>query len=272
MEVIIRGLPVHVEERGQGRPIVLLHGKPTDHRLMTVAYEPIFETRPGWRRLYLDLPGMGATPAADWITSIDDVLDIVDAAVGSLLEGARFVLVGSSYGGLLALGLVHRRASTIDGLALVAPLVEWEDPKRRVPERRILFSDPEVVAGLSDDERFWTKVSVVQTAETLAAFRQGVLPGLRIADHAFVDRIDAGPGLSVDVRRLPEPFDRPALILVGRQDANVGYLDSIDLIESYPRATLAVLDRAGHGVRAEQQTLFRALTNEWLDRVELEAP
>ena len=35
-----------------------------------------------------------------------------------------------------------------------------------------------------------------------------------------------------------------------------------------PRATYATLDRAGHGVYLEQDALFRALTSEWLDRVE----
>lgn len=272
MEVVVRGLAVHVEERGEGRPIVMLHGRPADHRLMTVAFEPIFEARPGWRRIYLDLPGMGATPGADWITSLDDVLGVVDGAVGAILGDARFALVGASFGGHLALGLMHRRAAAVDGLALVAPAVELDDERLRRPERRVFFSDPAVVAGLAEDERFWTNVSVVQTAETLELFRAGVLPGMRVADHAFLDRLDAGPGLSVDVRRLPDPFDRPTLILVGRQDTNVGYLDSIDLLESYPRATLAILDRAGHGVRAEQRGLFRALTDEWLDRVALESP
>lgn len=273
MQVDVRGLSVHVEERGEGRPIVLLHGWPADHRLMTVAFEPIFEGRPGWRRIYPDLPGMGATPGPDWIRSQDDVLDVVDGVITAVLgKGARFALAGASYGGYLALGLMHRRAALVDGLALVAPEVEADENRARRPKRRVFFSDPDVVAALADDERNWTNVSVVQTAETLAAFRAGVLPGIRAADHAFLDRLDAGPNLTVDVRRLPEPFDRPTLILAGRQDTNVGYLDALDLLESYPRATLAILDRAGHGLRAEQPTLFRALTNEWLDRVELERP
>ena len=44
------------------------------------------------------------------------------------------------------------------------------------------------------------------------------------------------------------------------------------LLDECPRGTLAVLDRAGHGVSIEQQTLFRALASEWLDRVEEYAP
>ena len=63
-------------------------------------------------------------------------------------------------------------------------------------------------------------------------------------------------------------FDKPALFLLGRQDSHVGYQDAIQILEGYPRATLAVLDRAGHALGVEQEGLFHALINEWLDRVE----
>ncbi len=46
------------------------------------------------------------------------------------------------------------------------------------------------------------------------------------------------------------------------------YHDTYALLDSYPRATFAVLDRAGHMLALEQKSLFRALVNEWLDRVE----
>ena len=36
----------------------------------------------------------------------------------------------------------------------------------------------------------------------------------------------------------------------------------------FPRATFAVLDRAGHMLGFEQPVLLHALLNEWLDRVE----
>jgi pimeloyl-ACP methyl ester carboxylesterase len=97
------------------------------------------------------------------------------------------------------------------------------------------------------------------------------MPGLRIADFEFLDRLEAGPNLSIDVAGpLPAPFPAPTLILAGRQDSVVGWAGAIPLLESFPRATYAVLDRAGHGVRAEQNVLFQALVGEWLDRVELE--
>ncbi len=41
-----------------------------------------------------------------------------------------------------------------------------------------------------------------------------------------------------------------------------------EMAAQFPRATFAVLDRAGHGLTMEQTGLFRALVAEWLDRVE----
>jgi pimeloyl-ACP methyl ester carboxylesterase len=63
------------------------------------------------------------------------------------------------------------------------------------------------------------------------------------------------------------PFERPTLILTGRQDDAVGYLDQWRLLPHYPRATFAVLDVAGHNLQIEQPELFTALMLEWLDRV-----
>jgi pimeloyl-ACP methyl ester carboxylesterase len=72
------------------------------------------------------------------------------------------------------------------------------------------------------------------------------------------------------LRTAPEQapaYANPTLILAGRQDATVGYAGSWRLLEHYPRATFAVLDRSGHGLPHEQVGLVTALLAEWLDRV-----
>ena len=60
----------------------------------------------GWQRLYVDLPGTGASPAGE--PRSDAVLADVVAAVDSLLGGRPFVAAGWSYGGYLAAGLARR--------------------------------------------------------------------------------------------------------------------------------------------------------------------
>jgi pimeloyl-ACP methyl ester carboxylesterase len=95
-----------------------------------------------------------------------------------------------------------------------------------------------------------------------------VMPAVQSADHTFLERLEKASAFSFDVDKLAEPFAGPTLILTGRQDHWCGYQDAWNIVESYPRATFAVLDRAGHALWIEQEELVTALTREWLDRVE----
>lgn len=268
MECSVKGIPVYYEEMGAGRPVLMLHGWPSDHRLMTHHFEPIFAERSGWRRLYPDLPGMGRTPGADWITTQDDMLEVALGFLDAIAPGERFAVAGASYGGYLARGIVYRRADQMCGVLLSVPAVEIDPTKRHIPPHQVLVHDPDFVAALTADEQLVLQVAVVQSQEYLADFRAAVKPGFATADNAFLERLEANYALSFDVDALREPFPAPTLIVTGRQDSLCGYRNAWDLLDNFPRATFAVLDRAGHGLSVEQRMLFRALIGEWLDRVE----
>jgi pimeloyl-ACP methyl ester carboxylesterase len=66
---------IDYEEHGEGRPILLLHGWTMDRRVEAGTYEKIFANRPGWRRIYPDLPGMGRSVAKAELTNQHDVLE-----------------------------------------------------------------------------------------------------------------------------------------------------------------------------------------------------
>ena len=106
---------------------------------------------------------------------------------------------------------------------------------------------------------------VVQSATVYERVKP-LLPAMRGHDADFLATLTER--LSFDVDRLAAPFARPALFVLGRQDSVVGYRAAFSLADAYPRATIAVLDRAGHGLPWEQDGLFRALAGEWLGRVE----
>jgi hypothetical protein len=63
---------------------------------MVDAFEPIFEKRHDWKRIYPDLPGMGKTKGPHWLTTQDQVLDII---VEFLERGLRELLGGRLYPG-----------------------------------------------------------------------------------------------------------------------------------------------------------------------------
>ena len=77
MKCVVKEIPVNYEISGTGRPILVLHSTPMDHRGMKGALEPIFASRKGWRRIYLDLPGHGKTPGPEWIENNEQMLDVI---------------------------------------------------------------------------------------------------------------------------------------------------------------------------------------------------
>jgi pimeloyl-ACP methyl ester carboxylesterase len=270
MECRLSRITVHYESFGTGRPLVVLPGWPDDWRVPADYLEPAFGADRRWRRTYIDLPGRGRTRGEPWITTNDQVLDIVLEVIEAVIPGERFVLAGHSAGGYLARGVLNRRMDLVDGLLQVVPVIDPDDED--VPLRTTLIADESLIERIAAEVGPETAarlaaVMVVQTATVYERVKP-LLPNMRGSDADFLARLTER--LSFDVDRLPAPFPRPALFVLGRQDSVVGYRSAIGLTDVYPRATMAVLDRAGHGLPWEQEGPFRALLGEWLDRVEAE--
>jgi pimeloyl-ACP methyl ester carboxylesterase len=264
----VNRIPVHYAQHGSGTPVLALHGAGVDHREMLGALEPVFADRPGYRRIYPDLPGMGRTPAPQRIDSNDAVLELLGGLVEVVIGQEAFLVVGHSYGGYLARAIANRRPGQVAGLALLCPIGEPGGGDER-PGHVVVADtgelDPDGVLGpeLAAEYRDYL---VVHTPGTLRRFQETVAPGAALADRPALERIFARWELSTPPEQ-GTAYPNPTLILAGRQDATVGYAGSWRLLPHYPRATFAVLDRAGHGLPHEQAGLLAALLGEWLDRV-----
>ena len=263
MEFTVGEVPVHGAEYGSGTAVIALHGAGVDHREIAGALEPMFSGFPGYRRLYPDLPGMGRTPAPTSIMSNDDVvqvlLDLIDDAIGT----EPVLVIGQSYGGYLARAIANRRPDQVIGLALICPVGERTED---VPTHQVLVSTDLPDTLDADLEADYRDYFVVQTAETLRRYQEYVLPSRALVDEQGLMRIFS----QWQFRERPEAastYRHPTLILLGRQDATAGDTRRWQLLEHYPRATLAVLDRAGHALLHEQPELARRLVGEWLFRV-----
>lgn len=256
---------IHTRERGEGAPVLILHGGWLDHRHMLDAVEPVFEGLTGWRRIYADIPGHGLSEGAE-LASHDAVLERLLAFVDALAPSRGLVLVGESRGGYLARGIAHARPDRIDGMALIVPGRTAVTPPELRPEHRTILADPALAATLPEAERKRFDRLVVQTPAILEKIRRTKIPATALTDPAYQARIDAAYEFAFDVDA--DRFERPALVLLGRQDAMEGYARGLALTETMPRATVAVLDRAGHALSWEQPGLFRALMRDWLARVE----
>jgi pimeloyl-ACP methyl ester carboxylesterase len=257
MEHVIADVPVHYVEHGDGMPVLALHGAGVDHREVMACLDPVLSAVGGYRRIYPDLPGMGRTPAPESINSADDVLDLLLAFVDGVIGDGTMLVVGHSAGGYYAQAVADRRQERVVGLALLCPLFAG---LHDVPEHDVIVGSGDI--GDAEYRDYFT----VQTAQTLDRYERYVAPAAELADESAMARI--GERWELTVRSQEQrPYRQPTLLVTGRQDSMVGYARAWELLDHYPRATFAVLDRAGHALPHEQPELLRGLVTEWLDRV-----
>ncbi|WP_379138336.1 alpha/beta hydrolase [Paenibacillus sp. sgz500958] len=164
------------------------------------------------------------------------------------------------------MGCIKRHGKRIEGLFLLCPCVIAEASQRRVPEHTLLAEDKALLERLQPDEREeFSSIAVVQNEYIWERYNKEIVAGLNLADGQFMKNIKQNAyAFSFE---LDDIYEKPTLILAGRQDSFVGYKDAWDLLEQYPRATFGVIDRAGHNLQLEQVDIFNVMLSEWLGRV-----
>lgn len=267
MRAIIDGVPVHYSEHGIGTAVLALHGSYSAHQEVEGFLEPLFRVRPDFRRIYLDLPGMGDTPAPARIRSSNDVLELVLGFVDAVIGDEAFLVVGHSAGGYLARGVTNRRPQQVAGLALICPLMSdassdvGSDTHRPVE----VATDFEVELTAEQEVEF-RDYFVIQTPATARRFLKSVAPVLGRFDAESLERIAGNWELDPNPESGP-PYDQPTVIVTGRRDAVVGYRAQWRLMDHYRHASYAALEPAGHALPHEQPQILEALLGTWLDEI-----
>jgi pimeloyl-ACP methyl ester carboxylesterase len=221
---------------------------------------------PGWRRIYIDLPGHGGSTGDPEHASADELVLVLAALVRELVRDEVPALFGYSYGGYLAQGLV--RELDLSGLFLACPTVEPDFGKRTVPPRRVAVREEELL--FSDDPRereAFEEVAVIQTRAALELFQRVVHPANIATDQTLLAATRARYVQSRPFYPALQAFDRPVGIVCGRDDHWVGFEDALRLVRAFRRVSYAVVPDCGHLLPFEATAQFRALFSDWLARV-----
>lgn len=257
-----------------GEPVLCLPGFGMDRSVMAAAMEPVLRLRPAFRRIYLDLPGHGESPAG--VPSSAAAAYAVAAFIDDQLGGGPVVLAGWSYGGYLAAALARRRPAAVTGLLLVCAGIKIRPEDRDLPGQpesaepagpADLAGDPGlghwldgVPTGLRDHLATAIGNRTAEVAGQVSAALTASLPG----DEEYQDRLRSHG------YRLPDEDDAasypgPACLIAGRQDRIAGYADQFRALGSFPAASYSVVAAAGHYLPFEQPATFRAIVLDWLD-------
>ncbi len=275
------------ELRGEGPTAVLVHGLTVDRRVMIEAFdEPLAAA--GVRRLYVDLPGHGASKGDPARASADAFVDELAALVRAILPPADAgdpgprptpgtasdasalleapLVIGYSYGGYLAQALV-RELGGARGLLLVCPVVEPDFARRTQPPRRVAVHDPELPYSADPRQReAFAEVAVQMTRPVLERFQRAVHPANVAADAQVVTAMRARYALSRPIGDALARLDAPSTIVCGRDDHWAGWQDAVPLVAMLKRPHFVVLPDCGHLLPFEQPLAFAQAVRDFLAR------
>jgi len=257
--VEVDGRSVHVESRGEGPPLLLLHGFGGS----TFAWEPVAAGLGRHRRVVaIDLNGFGWTErprgfdAYTLAGQMELVLGVADA-----LGFDRFDLGGHSYGGALSLYLTAHHPERVRSLLLVdSALPSYATLRRsRIYACRPLVAFAVHTYGISRRRVARTlRGSYADDSKVTPALVEAYLERLRVEGA-----VDAFRGLSAPTGAPPDEVDfstlrLPTLVVWGAEDAFIPASDGRKFADAIAGASFVELPGCGHSAMEECPNEFLA--------------
>ena len=252
------------DEIGAGKDaIVFVHGHPFDRSMWTPQHETVRAA--GWRGVIADLRGYGETSVVAGKTPLDRfAADIVGLA--DRLGIDRFVIVGLSMGGQIAMELCRGYPERIRGLVLAAtsPQAETEEGKARRAAMAARYLG-EGMGGYAHE--VLEKMVAPRNIAAMPAVAAKVMAMMENAPPEGAAAAMLGRAERPDYRETLAAFDKPALVVVGDEDGFTTRAEAEMMRDLLKGSRLVWLEGVGHMPNLERETEFNAALNDFLAEV-----
>ncbi len=237
------GFRIRFMEAGQGTPLVHLHG--AGGMRLTPAHDLLSRHH---RVIAFEMPGFGQSAANTRTERMCDLAATMGAAITALGIDS-FNLMGTSFGGKVALWLTLQQPERVQALVLEAPAAirpAGSTPPSGSPEEmaRRLYAHPERLGPLP-----------------------AVDPDVQAKTRALVLRL-RGPDRDADLETRMRGLATPTLVLFGTLDGVIPPDMGRFYKELIPNCHLVFVYDAGHAISTERPEAFAEVTGDFLERHE----
>ena len=227
-------------DKGKGRVIVLLHGFLGSHEIWNSTIDDLSKS---YRVIAIDLPGHGETACFGYVHSMELMAKCVKAVM-DLLKLKKYVLVGHSMGGYVALAFADLFPDNLRGLCLYHSTAyddSVEKKKDRLRAIKLVKSNKTIYTNGTIRNLFASKNLKYLKEEVLFAAKiakktgkQGIIAAL----HGMRDR----PGRDLILGLV----EYPIMMVIGEQDNVIPYEQLLEQSLLIKNKTVLYLEHDGH--------------------------
>jgi pimeloyl-ACP methyl ester carboxylesterase len=252
----LNGTRHHYVSKGEGPPVVLLHGLGGS---LHTWYGVIENLALHHHVVAVDLRGHGRSGGQGGGYSIQGWAADVEALLGAL-ELPAVTLVGHSLGSLVAQHLAANRPEAVDALVLLGGISFFEPPMKDAYEQRAKLVEADGLDALVDD---WLPGALAPRTAARLPQLAGLLREVFLRNdpdsYAAACRAMAkAPGIARD------RIGQPTLLLVGDHDRSTPIAMTEELHRDIPVSQVRVIAGAAHWAALEQPDAIAAAILEWL--------
>lgn len=260
MKVDINGSTLAYGDRGNGLPLVLIHGFPLCRKMWRPQAEAL--DKAGCRVITPDLRGFGESVLSSGTVGMDVHADDI-VALMDYLGIDKAVAGGMSMGGYVLLNLLERYPERVAASVFITTKAGGDDDAGKV--RRTALAESCRAQGILPVAEAFRKI----------LFAPEILtdnPELVDEVFAWIDATDPRGAAAAliamrdrkDYVALLGSFSQPALVIGADQDQAAPVENSRIIAERLPEAQLCILPGGGHMVNLEQPAEFNEALLEFL--------
>jgi 3-oxoadipate enol-lactonase len=245
--LMVHGVNLAVEVRGDGPAILFVHGYPLDRTIWREQMEGLN----GFHRIAPDLRGMGQSDAPDLGYS----MKIYAADLAALLDALNIeevVLCGLSMGGYIAFEFLRRWRSRVRGLVLMDTRADADTPEgRRARDAASATARERGADAIAEAmlPKMLAPTTLAHQPDTVERVHRMIastpVPGIVGALAAMRDRVGSEA-------LLPTLATIPTLVIVGADDTLTPPDQARAMAHAIPGARLEIIGQAGHLPPVEQ--------------------
>jgi 3-oxoadipate enol-lactonase len=240
--VTLSDATLHVEERGRGPVLLLVHGYPLDHQMWRHQLDALATN---CRVIAPDLRGFGKSSVTPGVVTMERFADDLAELLDALNVREPITFCGLSMGGYIGWQFVQRHRARLSKLILCDTKASADTPDaaeaRLESAQKVLAEGPQtIVEGMIG--KLFAPETLTGQPDVINATRAVMLATKPEGIAAALRGMAARPDV---VAKLPT-FDVPAIVVCGEHDAIATVDEMRGIANNLPQAKFIAVPHAGH--------------------------